>query len=284
MLARRFGVPFIFEVRDLWPQTLVDLGRLNEKSLITWMLRRLELWLYRKANKIVVLLPYASDYIVPLGISPDKISWIPNGVELENSREPDEPRPGELFTFMYFGAHGTANGLDILLRALHEIEKDMSLSGVRLRLVGDGPQKGSLLELARSLKLSSVSFEAPVPKESIPDLAAEADAFVFTLVDAPVFKYGISSNKLFDFMAAARPIVFCCEAANNPVAEAGAGVTVAPGDDRALAAAMVSIFRAPLQDRVVLGRKGREYVSSRHDYRVLAKKYSEVLSHSTGNT
>jgi glycosyltransferase involved in cell wall biosynthesis len=167
---------------------------------------------------------------------------------------------------------------------LHEIEKDMSLSGVRLRLVGDGPQKGSLLELARSLKLSSVSFEAPVPKESIPDLAAEADAFVFTLVDAPVFKYGISSNKLFDFMAAARPIVFCCEAANNPVAEAGAGVTVAPGDDRALAAAMVSIFRAPLQDRVVLGRKGREYVSSRHDYRVLAKKYSEVLSHSTGNT
>jgi len=232
----------------------------------------------------VVLLPRASDYIVPLGISRDKICWVPNGVEFVDSCEPENVQDSEQFTFMYFGAHGTANGLENVLLAMHEIKKESGSSRIRLRLIGDGPKKDSLTKLARSLHLSSVSFEAPVPKESIPQLAAQADAFVFNLVDAPVFKYGISSNKLFDFMAAARPIVFSCEAANNAVTEAGAGVTVAPGDGRALATAMAQLSQTPLEERIAMGRAGREYVRSKHDYRVLAKELSEALSHSLVST
>ena len=138
--------------------------------------------------------------------------------------------------------------------------------------------KSSLMELADSLDLSSVSFEAPVPKEDIPALAAQADAFVFPLVDAPVFKYGISSNKLFDFMAAARPIVFCCRAVNNPIADAGAGVTVAPGDIKSLATAMTELSQLPLEKRLVMGQLGREYVSQRHDFRILAKNFADELN------
>lgn len=278
LLARRFGVPFVFEVRDLWPQTLVDLGRLSDKSPVTWILRRIELWLYRRASRIVVLLPNAADYIVPLGIAREKICWIPNGVETAVRTTSRHSDGSEHFTFMYFGAHGTANGLDTVLRAMHEIEKDDALSNLRLRLIGDGPMKKSHMELADSLRLSSVSFEDPVPKESIPGLAAQADAFVFTLVDAPVFKYGISSNKLFDFMAAARPIVFCCKAANNPVADAGAGVTVAPADVQALASAMADLSRLSAEKRAMMGRSGLEYVRQYHDYRVLAEEFARVLS------
>ena len=278
VLARRLGVPFVFEVRDLWPQTLVDLGRLNDKSPVTWLLRRLEIYLYRKAGRIVVLLPRAADYIVPLGISREKICWIPNGVEMIDSTGPVYKGDDEHFTYMYFGAHGTANGLDNILRAMHEIEKSRSSSNIRLRLIGDGPMKSSLMELADSLDLSSVSFEAPVPKEDIPALAAQADAFVFPLVDAPVFKYGISSNKLFDFMAAARPIVFCCRAVNNPIADAGAGVTVAPGDIKSLATAMTELSQLPLEKRLVMGQLGREYVSQRHDFRILAKNFADELN------
>jgi glycosyltransferase involved in cell wall biosynthesis len=276
-LARRFDVPFIFEVRDLWPQTLVDLGRLNDRSVITWLLRRLEKWLYWEASRIVVLLPNAADYIVPLGIPIDKIRWIPNGVDLEGSSEPDPAQHKDSFTFMYFGAHGTANGLDIVLRAMQKIELDPALSRIRLRLIGDGPGKSSLQELSRSLRLSRVGFEEPVPKAEIPDLASEADAFVFNLVDAPVFRYGISSNKLFDFLAAARPIVFCCKSANNPVAEAGAGITVQPGEPVELAQAMAKLAELPSTERVAMGLAGRKFVSQFHDFRTLAMQFSQVL-------
>ena len=276
-LARRFDVPFIFEVRDLWPQTLVDLGRLEARSVVTRLLRRLEKWLYVNATRIVVLLPKASDYIVPLGISAEKICWIPNGVELEGSSEPEPADDKDSFTFMYFGAHGTANGLDTVLRAMQLIEQDPALSRIRLRLIGDGPQKKSLQALGESLRLSRVSFEEPVPKSDIPALASEADAFVFNLVDAPVFKYGISSNKLFDFLAAARPIVFCCRSANNPVSEAGAGLTVPPGKPDELAQAMARLADSPLTERRTMGRDGRAYVIQRHDFRALAKQFALVL-------
>lgn len=276
-LARRFNVSFVFEVRDLWPQTLVDLGRLSSGSIITRLLRWLERRLYDRANRIVVLLPHAADYIAPLGISRDKIRWIPNGVDIEQGSEPGSPESRSSFTFMYFGAHGTANGLDTVLRAMRLIEQDPDLPQLRLRLIGDGPQKHSLEDLARKLGLTRVSFEAPLAKSAIPSLASEADAFVFNLVDAPVFKFGISSNKLFDFLAAARPIVFCCGSANNPVHDAGAGITVPPGKPENLARAMAQLANLPAAERCAMGRAGREFVVEHHEYRVLAKRFAQVL-------
>jgi len=277
-IAKRYGVPFIFEVRDLWPQTLIDLGRLRERSLATRALRHLEKKLYVLAARIVVLLPRATEYIEPLGIAADKIHWIPNGVDVGDSRPTLNKKQDGRFTFMYFGAHGTANGLDNVLRAMKLIEQDSSVPPMELRLIGGGPAKPELQKLADSLGLSRVAFEDPVAKSDIPGLASQADAFVFNLVDAPVFKYGISSNKLFDFFAAARPIVFCCDAANNPVAEAGAGPTVQPGDSSALAQAMVNIARTPLEERNSMGLAGFEYVKQRHDYRYLSERFAEVLN------
>jgi glycosyltransferase involved in cell wall biosynthesis len=277
-LARRFGVPFVFEVRDLWPQTLVDLGRLSDQSILTRLLRHLERRLYRKASRIIVLLPNAADYIAPLGISKEKICWIPNGVDLEGIAEPGPAENRELFTFMYFGAHGTANGLDAVLRAMQIVEQHSAKSKIRLRLIGDGPNKDALQDLARSLRLKRVSFEQPVPKAEIPVIAGQADAFIFNLVDAPVFKYGISSNKLFDFLAAARPVIFCCNSANNPVAEAGAGITVPPGNPGDLADAMFKLVDMPLAERAAIGRAGRSFVCRLHDYRVLARQFSKTLS------
>lgn len=278
LLARRFKVPFVFEVRDLWPQSLVDMGRLRTDGTVTKVLRMLEKWLYRSADRIVVLLPKAADYIVPLGVSADKIVWIPNGVELEGYPEPAQPLVRDTFTLMYFGAHGQANGLDCLLKAMAELKKIPAMTHVRLRMIGDGPLKPSLLDLARELGLDNVEFGAPVSKKEIPALAAEADGFVFNLIDAPVFKFGISSNKLFDFLAAARPIVFCCDSSNNPVEEAGAGITVPPGDHVALAKAIASLVALPADQRAEMGRDGRIYVEENHDFRVLAATLAGTLN------
>jgi glycosyltransferase involved in cell wall biosynthesis len=275
--ARRHGVPFIFEVRDLWPQTLIDLGRISPNGATAVTMRALERFLYRRSSKVVALLPRAWEYIEECGTPRDRVEWIPNGVEPGADPKPPRRTGTGACTFMYFGAHGDANGLDNLLRAMKLAQQDHLCAGLRLRLVGDGPQKPSLQQLARELKLRNVVFEGPVPKSAIPALAADADAFVFNLVNAPVFKFGISSNKLFDYLCAARPILFCCNAGNNPVSEAGAGITVQPDDPEALLGGMRAIAEMPDIIRETIGRAGREWVVANHSYAILAERLANVL-------
>ena len=280
LLARRYKVPFIFEVRDLWPQTLVDMGRLRDGALITRTLRLLERWLYRRAARTVVLLPLAWQYIVPLGIAKERVVWIPNGVDLSLfPRSELAEAPGdETFTLMYFGAHGGANGLDNVLKAMARVAQLPGGQNIRLRLIGNGPLKPALIEQAKALALTNVQFEPPVPKSQIPALAAQADAFVFNLIDAPVFRYGISSNKLFDFMAGERPIIFSCDAANNPVADAQAGLTVPPGQPQELADAIMQIANTPLTERQRMGQAGRAYVEQNHGFDQLAQRLAQTLN------
>jgi glycosyltransferase involved in cell wall biosynthesis len=284
ILARRHRVPFVFEVRDLWPQTLIDLGRLKENSLLTWVLRRLELWLYREAAKIIVLLPRAREYIVPLGISEGRLEWIPNGVDLSLFPKPHAATTGDEFTLMYFGAHGNANGLDNILLAMRQLHTMPNAQHIRLRMIGDGPMKPYLLAQALSLGLQNVTFEPPVPKCKIPSVAMEADAFVFNLVDAAVFRYGISSNKLFDYMAAMRPVIIASDATNNPIADAQAGLTVRPGDPEALANAIVQMSKLPLEDRQRMGVAGRDYVEQNHSFELLAERLANTLDSVCRNT
>ncbi len=278
ILARKHRVPFIFEVRDLWPQTLIDMGRLKESSALTWVLRKMELYLYRQAARVVVLLPSAWDYIAPLGISKQKIVWIPNGVDLSLFVRPTDPIHSNDFTLMYFGAHGPANGLDNILRAVSLVKNTPEGQRIFLTMIGDGPLKPELIALSNELNLKNVVFQPPVPKSQIPSLTATADAFIFNLIDAPVFKYGISSNKLFDYMAGGRPVIFSCNATNNPVNVAHAGITVASGNPEALAEAILKIASTSLEERIRMGRAGRDYVKKNHDFEQLSAKLASVLN------
>ncbi len=280
ILARRHRVPFVFEVRDLWPQTLVDMGQLAEKALLVRFLRKLELFLYRRAAKIVVLLPKAAEYIVPLGIERSKIQWIPNGVDLGlfPVSPPPERLPGEVFTLMYFGAHGHANGLDTVIEAMKLVRERAGGERIRLRLIGEGGMKSELENLARRHGLENVSFEGAVPKNQIAPLAAQADAFVIAVRDLPgLYRFGISMNKLFDYLAAGRPVLMASNAANNPVAEAAAGWTVAAERPLALAEAILKLAATPLEERREMGRAGREFVAQNHDFRKLSATLAQVL-------
>lgn len=274
-LAKKNNVPFVFEVRDLWPQTLVDLGRLSDKNFLTKCLRRLERYLYERSDKIITLLPFAYRYICQLGVSKEKVFYLPNGVELDFEAAAPEKKDG--FTLMYFGAHGQANGLDCLLRAMKIVQADELLNHVTLRLIGDGPLKSKLIKLSKELALTNVVFEPPVAKLKVPEIAMEADCFIFNLIDAPVFEYGISSNKLFDFLAAKRPIIFCSNSENNPVLDSGAGISIGPEDYHSLAQAITKMVETPFKERVLMGLSGRQYVEENHDYNALSKKLSDLL-------
>lgn len=280
-LARRHGVPFIFEVRDLWPQTLIDMGRLSHGHPAAVALRGLEKSLYRDAARIIVLLPKAHEYIMRFGVPAEKIVWIPNGADVENFPAQPARQPDGSFTLMYFGAHGSTNGLENLLTAMQHVRDNPAGRHIVLRLIGEGPLKSSLVAAAREKGLDNVRFEDPVPKSRIPALAAQADAFVICVRNLPgLYRFGISMNKIFDYMAAARPTIISVDAINNPIAEAGAGVTVPPENPRALADAIVNLAALPAAERAKMGEAGRRHLEENYDMERLATRLASVLDDS----
>jgi glycosyltransferase involved in cell wall biosynthesis len=276
-LARHFGARFVMEVRDLWPQTLVDMGALSEQHLFTRLLRGLERFLYQRAERIIVLLPKAGEYIASLGIATDKVQWIPNGVNLSRFpvREPRGRADGQ-FTVTYIGAHGYANNLDVILRAARDVQQ-RGYAGIHFVFVGDGPEKPRLMAYCEELTLMNTEFRDPVAKRSIPTVLAESEALILVLRNVDVFKYGISSNKLFDYLASGKPVLFACNASNNIVEEAQCGLSVPPDAPEALADAIISLYEMSPEKLRAMGERGRTYVERHHDCAVLAERLQQCI-------
>jgi len=265
------------EVRDLWPQTLVDMGALSERRLLTRLLRILERFLYRRAERIIVLLPGAREYIAGLGVDASKVQWVPNGVNL--SRFPVQKSRSladRQFTVMYMGAHGYANNLDVILGAAREVQQRGHAS-IHFVFVGDGPEKPHLMAYREELNLMNTEFREPVAKASVPMTLAESDVLVFILRDISVFKYGISSNKLFDYLASGKPVLFACNASNNIVEEAQCGLSVPPEDPKALADALIRLYAMAPEKRRAMGDRARRYVEKYHDWSALADRIQECI-------
>lgn len=277
-LADRFGVPFAMEVRDLWPQTLVDIGSIGHRHPATLMLRLLETHLYRRAVRIITPLPMAHEYITRLGIPRERVVWIPNGVDL--ARYPDPSAGGdpehEGFRVMYLGSHGPANDLRVLLGAALEIQR-RGVDDVRFVLVGDGPLKAELVREAGAMGLRNTEFRDPVVKSAVPAILREADVTTFVLADLPLYRFGVSLNKTFDYLAAGKPLILAGRPRNNIVAEADCGLSVPPGDPLALAGAILRMRSLPPAEREAMGRRGRRHMEEEYDIRRLAERLEGCL-------
>ncbi len=276
-LARAVGAPFVFEVRDLWPESLVAAG--GREGPTYRLLARVANSLYAKADTIVVLAEGVREHLVQRGVPAAKIAYVPNGVDpnafpargLESARTAVGP-----FTVIYAGAHGPANGLEVVLDAAHELRDDPR---VRFVLVGGGPSKEGLREDARRRSLGNVEFLDPVPKASIPELLADADAGLMILRDAPLFSYGVSPNKLFDYLAAGLPVI------NNVPGEVArwaqqsrCAIQTSDASGRALAAAVRELAERPGSEREVMGTRGRAWVREHHGRDVLAGRLHAALA------
>lgn len=276
-LASHFHARFVMEVRDLWPQTPLEMGKLSRKSPITWGLRVLERYLYRRAEKIITLLPNAADYIASLGIPRDKVVWIPSGVDVSLYDAPGAiHRDSARFTIMYAGAHGEANSLDVLLRAAR-IVQDRRFPTIHFVLVGDGPEKPNLIALAKELALENVEFREVVPQESVPALLREADGFVVVLKELPLYRYGTSLTKFYTYMAAAKPILLAGDSYNNIVEEAGCGLTIPPNNPEALADGVARLYEMTEEQRQAMGERGWQHVKERYDWSLLAERLHQCL-------
>ncbi len=272
-LARRVGVPFVLEVRDLWPETLAAVGGWGGPAYHA--LDRLARHLYRRADRVVVLARGTGRYLAgERGVPEERIVFVPNGVDPAAFAAAARPARQGL-TLVYAGAHGPANGLEAVLDAAALLR---GRGEVRFLLVGDGPAKPDLVRRAAELGLASVEFRDPVPKREMSAVLAEADAGLMVLRDTPLFSFGVSPNKLFDYLAAGLPVVCNVPGEVAEMARAsGAGVQAADASGAALAEAALRLAALPPEERAAMGRAGREWVAREHGREVLAERLDAAL-------
>ena len=278
-IARTKRRPMVLEIRDVWPRILVEMGRLSTESRLYRALRALELFLYHQADQIVVLAEGTRQYLLDEGIEPGRITVISNGADPEDfvptgPKEQLRARFGlEGFVVAYTGAHGLANGLELVLDAAQALAAQAP--EVRWLLVGDGPEKPGLVAEAGRRGLTSVIFMDPVSKRVMPELLGAVDLGLHCLADVPLFRFGVSPNKLFDYMAAGLPVI-----TNTPgevaglVRESGGGLAV---DPTGLAAGVEQLSRLRPEERAAMGARGRRFIAERYSRAVLARRLEGLL-------
>jgi len=285
-LARRYKTRFIFEVRDLWPQTAVEMGAIKATGIPAKILYAWEKFMYKKAEKIIVLLPNAKEYIEKRGIDPQKIVWIPNGVDLEQFDKSVHIDPSleaakafkkykDKFKVVYAGAHGPANGLDTVIDTAYLLFKKSA--DIHFFLIGYGPEKKKLIKKAQERAVDNITFLDPVPKSQVPAILQLSDLLMFCLRNLDIYKYGISLNKMYDYFASGKPVIMSGDAINNIIQEAKAGITVEPENPEALDKGIVKIQEMAPEERQKLGANGRAYVEKYHSTRVLVNILEKIL-------
>ncbi len=282
VVATSRGVPFVLEIRDLWPASIRAVGAMREGRVLR-ALERLELFLYRRAARIVTVTHAFRRDMTARGIDPGKIEVVPNGVDAElfSPRPRDEALARELcvagrFVVTYVGTHGMAHGLAMLLEAAALLENER----VVFVLVGSGAEKARLVERARAMKLPNVVFVDPRPRAEMPRFWSISDATVVPLRRDPVFLTTVPS-KIFEAMACGVPILLGVEGeAKEVVDAAGCGIAFPPEDARALARAVKRLVDEPgLRERL---RKNALAAAPRHSRSASAGRMLALLREARG--
>lgn len=280
IVAKKKKSKFFFMVRDLWPQTLIDIGYIKENNPIVFLLRVLEKFLFKRADKIIIVSKFFADYITGLGFKKENIYWIPNGLDFssyENIKEYDGGNT-QNFNFMYTGIHARYSNLDVVIKAAKILE-EKGKTNIKFTLVGDGLEKKNLINLAKDLNVKNVEFVDLVPKSKMPEVLSQADAFISIIREMPVVeKFGVSSNKINDYMAAGRPIIFAVKSRNNPIEEAKAGISILPGDAEKMALACEKMASLSSEERVRMGNNGMQYVRNNFDIKIISQKMEEIIA------
>jgi glycosyltransferase involved in cell wall biosynthesis len=275
--ARRWNARLVFEVRDIWPLTLTELGGARVIPLAAVM-QWFEDYAYRVADAVVSVLPEAAGHMTSRGMDPRKFAYVPNGIALAPGEPATDAPPAVVkavppgtFTVGFVGTLGTANAVETLIDAARMLAREP----VHIVVVGHGPERDRLL--ARAEGLSNVTFAGPIAKREVAPALRLFDACYVGFRRSPLYRFGVSPNKLYDYMAAGRPIVLATDAANRPVDEADCGRTIPPEDPLALATAIRDLAANPPAELDRLGRNAVAYVSRRHDYAVLARRLGAIL-------
>lgn len=275
-LSKYYKVPFVYEVRDLWPRTLVELGRISSKHPFVLLLDRLDGFLAKKAEIIITSAPLMKNhYKERFGITLEKCLWITNGsVFAEKTPTPMRKiEENDPIKVGYTGALGLANGIKEFLEELKNVPKE-TLKRFKFSFVGEGPLKKELAAYSLEKGLP-VEFKDSVPKDQVWDLLQEFDFLLFCLIESKLFKNGISPNKLADYHSAGRPIIEIVSCDSSPVQSSGAGYHADSFGE--LPKILSAICSADQEEYTEKGKKGYLYAQNQYDWDKLAEKIHESL-------
>lgn len=288
-LASFAGAILVFEVHDLWPLSPIEIGGMSRWHPFIQICQMAENTAYRDSDLVVSMLPNIASHAVGKGLPLDRLAIVPNGFSMsEWQLGSGQPLRGDIQTavdavhdldqlvVVYTGSHGLPNALDNLLDAATYLCSE----SIRFILVGDGHERQRLVERVRTEKLINVQMFEPIPKAQIATLLASCDIAYLGAPKHPLYRFGVSPNKMLDYMMAGVPILYAIEAGNDPVAEADCGLTVPSENPVALVAAIRQIAEMTVERRREMGANGQTYASAHHAYDVLAASFLKAIKQS----
>ena len=279
VLAKRMKVPFLYEIRDLWPATLVKAGGIHRLHPVVLLFGIMERVMARRADLIVGPLERAHEYFAPFGISPEKFHFLPNGFDSKLLPALDEgpAAPRDTFDIVYSGAHGLINSLHLVVEAAAMLQDQPKSAQVRFRFVGDGPLKQDLIRQANDLGVRTILFEPSCQKGDVLDRIKDADAFIVLYPPTDLYDWGSSPNKLFEYFACAKPVLSGVMTRFDPVIHERAGVHFLPTSAENVASAVLELLAETTEERAAMGRRGRQLVESQFNFSKISAAFGARL-------
>ncbi len=285
-IAQLAQTKLVYEVHDLWPLSLIELSGMSPWHPFALLCQAAEDAAYRHSNAVVSMLPKVQDHMASRGLDLRKLTIVPNGISPDDWAGPAEPLRSDVAQTIsaaraagqvvvgYAGSMGLPNALGHLLDAA----KLLAGAALHIVLVGDGHERGALAQRVNAEGLRNVTLHAPIPKAQVRSFLGAIDIAYIGWQRVPLYRFGIAPNKLMDYMMAGCAVLHSVQAGNDPVAESGCGVTVAPEDAPAIAAGLRSLAALPAGERAAMGLRGREFVLRHHSYPVLAARFMAAVA------
>lgn len=280
-LARKTGAKLLFEERDLWPLSLIEIGKKSPSHPFVRWLQYIEDRAYRNADVLLSNAEGVWQHIQERGFDKDKFTWLPNGISIDEVANPepvdlndqfDRSAPG--FKIGYVGTMGSANKLHTLLSAAHRLSEQKD---VHFYLAGNGREKQNLLKRVCVDGMRNVDFLKPVQKSQVQSLLQCFDALVICCERSPLYRVGIAANKIPEYMYAGRPIINCFSGEFDPIERFKCGLSVEADNPTELANAILKLKALSQEERDAMGARGRQAAEEHYDYAKIAMRLEGLL-------
>jgi len=280
-LSKKYKAKLVFEVRDIWPLTLMELNGYSKYNPLIYIMQKASNFGFKHADTVISVLPYTDKYINSQGIYKFDFNYLPNGVSLDelNNIQPlsesvESLIPLNKFIVGYAGAMGLGDQLNLLIDAAKDLRGNNEIHFV---LVGKGAEKDSLKRRVKELGLENVTFINPILKIEVQSMLQKFDVCYIGWSDKKIYEYGISANKIFDYMYAEKPILHVYSGKGDLIKNAQCGLSISNLEKESISKAVLKLYAFSEDERRTLGQKGKEYVLKTHTYEKITEKIIKIV-------
>ena len=288
LFAKKHKLPIIVEIRDLWPESIVEYSNFSKKNIIIKLLYRLEEWIYFKSDKLIFTFEGSKEYIINQKwdinsggrIDLNKIEYINNGVDLDKFKSSKDCLADNLlesnkFKVVYTGSIRKVNSIFLIVEAA-KVLKERGVNDVDFIIYGDGTERENLIKRCTELNLENIHFRKHVDKKFIPNILKKADVTIIVGQHDSMNKYGMSANKVFDYMAAGKPIISNLDVGYDKILKYNCGIVIPDGDGTEIADAVLKAKDLNPEEYYTMC-KNAELAALQFDYKTLSKKLYEIM-------